>query len=125
MLFLDPIQAVEPRVVLNCEEGSSEEETSNTMFRSERKEERGRVTSFEPQDFLLVFEKNPIWLLALNPSFTRKIYCNNCKTLLDLLSLCEDNKIENSLYQETILTLCSQRFRFSVPLPNVTTIISG
>ena len=79
-------------------EGSSEEETSITMFRSERKEERGRVTLFEPQDFLLVFEKYPIWLLALNPSFTRKIYCNNCKTLLDLLSLCEDNKIENSLY---------------------------
>ena len=95
------------------------------MFRPERKEERGRVTAYEPQDFLLVFENNPIWLLALNPTFTRRIYCNKCKTLLDLLSLCADNKIEKSLYQATILILGNQRFKFSSPLCTVTTLVSG
>ena len=121
-----PIQAAGPRTVYDANgEGSSEVETSITTFRSERKEERGRVTLFEPQDFLLVFEKYPIWLLALNPSFTKRIYCNKCKTLLDLLSLCEDNKIEQSLYQATILILGNQRFRFSSPLCAVTTLVSG
>ena len=89
-------------LVLSSAVIESKEETSNTEVRTERKEERGRLSEYSPQDFYLVFENKPVWLLALNSSFTKKIYCNKCKTLLDLLSLCADNKIENRLYQETI-----------------------
>ena len=111
--------------MISSEVNESKEETSSTEIRTERMEERGRLSDYSPQDFHLVFENKPVWLLALNSSFTKDIYCTKCKTLLDLLSLCADNKIEKSLYQEAILILGSQRFRFSPPLTHVTTLISG
>ena len=49
----------------------------------------------------------------------------SCKTLLDLLSFCKDNKIEKRLYQETIHILGSRSFSFHPPKSDVTTLICG
>ena len=87
--------------------------------------ERGKVSKFQPLDFLLIFEKDHVWLLALNPSFTRNIYCNNCMTFSELSSLFKEKKIEFFLHQEIMYILGNKRFTFEPPSISVTTLISG
>lgn len=39
-----------------------------------RREENGRIIPLVPQSFCVIFEFDPIWLLALRPYFVSQIY---------------------------------------------------
>ena len=93
--------------------------------RYNRVEERGQIKKGCCLSFFVVFEHTPVWLSALSPTFTCKIYIDTCQSFSELNSLLIENKIEISLYQRIIACIGPTCFVFDTPPQDVITLVSG
>ena len=85
------------------------------VTRAVRMEERGNVSTLAPHSFQLVFENEPIWLLALLSTSTLHIYIEGCTAMSDFSSRLIENKIDLGLYTSIINTLGRRKFVFLSP----------
>jgi hypothetical protein len=93
-----------------------------------RKVEVGFVTEVTPVPFYLIFEKAPVWLLALEPSICSGVYIGGVSSPKELLELLASRGCDPTLYNRTVARLGVGRIHYcgSTPAPDIaTTLISG
>ena len=90
-----------------------------------RRVEEGVIMKIQPQSFCIIFEKAPIWLLALDPSYVVKIYLSEIFSFDHLYSHLLELKIDQSLYTNVISSLQPSTFEFTSPPNDVVYLISG
>jgi hypothetical protein len=86
------------------------------------------VTEVTPVPFYLIFEKAPVWLLALEPSICSGVYFSGVDSAGDLLALLKDRGCDPTLFNRAVGRLGVGRVHFSGtgPAPALaTTLISG
>ena len=94
---------------------------------TKRVEERGQIKQNEPLIAWIIFEKAPVWLLALAPNMVQKIYVYGMYSFDHLFSHLTENKIDHNLYYLVINSIGQQSFVFTSPPADVDAIclISG
>ena len=97
----------------------------HNVLRTDRVEEHGQIKNYARQSFCLVFETEPIWLLALQPQFTKYIYLSGYTSLSNFHCDLQQHKIDLGLYHNAITSLGFSSFIFSPPPNNITYLLSG
>jgi hypothetical protein len=88
----------------------------------------GFVTEVTPVPFLLIFERAPVWLLALEPSICLGVYFTGIENAYGLLKLLNDQGCDPTQLNQAVTRLGVGRVHFdgSAPPPALaTTLISG
>ena len=78
-----------------------------------------------PQSFCIVFQNNPVWLLALQSQFVSKIFVLGSITFDDFNARLENNILSKGLYHKVIELLGPNLFTFSSPPQDTIYLISG
>ena len=92
---------------------------------TKRVEEKGQIKQFQPLVVWLIFEKAPVWLLALQPNLIQKIYVYGMYSFDHLFSCLTENKIDHTLSYLVITTLGQHSFAFTSPPTDAICLISG
>ena len=93
--------------------------------RKRRTQETGTISSLVPQSFGLIYQNNPVWLLALRPHFVKCVYVLGSISFVEFKSMLSLNILNKSLYHNVIELLNSNLFSFSSPPQDVVYLISG
>ena len=88
-------------------------------------EERGCIRNLLPHSFYLIFERVPVWLLALPVESIKYVYLHDCSSLSSFSSLLDERKIDKRLYNSTINSIGRRRFIFTPAPHNALTLVSG
>ena len=95
------------------------------LVRTSRVEEVGRIPKYNTHAFCLIFEREPIWLLALRKDFTRCIFIHNYNSVVEFFEHLTEHKIDNRLYENVLQHLGTSRFIFSSPTTDAIYLVSG
>ena len=78
-----------------------------------------------PQSFVLIFEKAPLWLLALNKRNTGKLYIPGCTSLSNFSLHLTKNKLDHGLYYDIILNIGINNIVFSNTPEDICVLVCG
>ena len=78
-----------------------------------------------PQSFVLIFEKAPLWLLALNKRNTGKLYIPGCTSLSNFSLQLTKNKLDHGLYYDIILNIGINNIVFSKTPEDICVLVCG
>jgi hypothetical protein len=79
---------------------------------SQRRSEVGFFSKSSPQPFRLLFERAPVWLLALVPSICSAAYIGEVKNVIDLLELLRSRGEDPTLFNRAVTQLGVTRVHY-------------
>ena len=93
--------------------------------RSKRKTERGIISHNNKLSIAMIFQGNPIWLLALEPNYVKKIFMVDFESFSQLAKHLTDKELDFTLYNSLVSYLGRISFIFKSPPKNTLYLISG
>ena len=95
------------------------------VIRKTRQTEKGIITPQHKLSVALVFQGNPIWLLALEPNYVEKIFMVDFGSFCQLAKHLTDKELDFTLYNSLVSYLGRSSFSFKSPPEDVLHLISG
>ena len=97
----------------------------DVVIRHTRKTEKGIITRIKKLPIAMVFQSNPIWLLALEPNYVEKIFMVDFESFSQLAKHLTDKELDFTLYNSLVSYLGRSSFSFKSPPEDVLHLISG
>ena len=98
---------------------------NDSVKRLTRKTEQGIIAQNKKLSIAMVFQGNPIWLLALEPNYIDKIFMVDFASFSKLATHLTDNELDFTLYNSLVSYLGRSSFIFQSPPKNIVHLISG
>ena len=97
----------------------------DVIVRHTRQTERGIITQKKKLSVAMVFQGNPIWLLALEPNYVEKIFMVDFSSFSQLAKYLTDKELDFTLYNPLVSYLGRSSFIFKPPPKDIIYLISG
>ena len=97
----------------------------DVVIRLTRKTEKGIITRNKKLPIAMVFQSNPIWLLALEPNYVENIFMVDFESFSQLAKHLTDKELDFTLYNSLVSYLGRSSFSFKSPPEDVLHLISG
>ena len=97
----------------------------NIIVRHTRQTEKGIITQKKQLSVAMVFQGNPIWLLALEPNYVEKIFMVDFSSFSQLAKYLTDKDLDFTLYNSLVSYLGRTSFIFKPPPKDIIHLISG
>ena len=95
------------------------------VIKKTRQTEKGIITQKHKLSVALVFQGNPIWLLALEPHYVEKIFMVDFSSFTQLAKHLTDKELDFTLYNSLVSYLGRTTFIFQPPPKGIMHLISG
>ena len=93
--------------------------------RQKRQTEKGIIPRKRKLSVAMVFQGNPIWLLALEPNYVEKIFMVDFSSFSQLAKYLTDKDLDFTLYNSLVSYLGRTSFIFKPPPKDIIHLISG
>ena len=97
----------------------------DVVLRHTRKTEKGIITHNKKIPMAMIFQGNPIWLLALEPNYVDKILIVEFQSFSQLAKHLTDKALDFTLYNSLVSYLGRSSFIFKSPPKDMIHLISG
>ena len=97
----------------------------DVILRHTRQTEKGIITQKNKLSVAMVFQGNPIWLLALEPNYVEKIFMVDFSSFSQLAKYLTDKDLDFTLYNSLVSYLGRTSFIFKPPPKDIIHLISG
>ena len=97
----------------------------DVIVRHTRQTEKGIITQKKKLSVAMVFQGNPIWLLALEPNYVEKIFMVDFSSFSQLAKYLTDKDLDFTLYNSLVSYLGRTSFIFKPPPKDIIHLISG
>ena len=95
------------------------------VLRHTRKTEEGIISQSKTISIAMIFQGNPIWLLALEPIYVDKIFMVEFHSFSQLAKYLTDKELDFTLYNSLVSYLGRSSFIFESPPKDTSYLISG
>ena len=95
------------------------------VLRHTRRTEKGIISQNKKISTAMIFQGNPIWLLALEPIYVDKIFMVEFQSFSQLAKYLTDKELDFTLYNSLVSYLGRSSFIFKAPSKDTIHLISG